>query len=68
MLPRRERHRLRPGLTGWAHIRYQYGSNPEDAFEKLKYDLYYTKNYSVFLDLLIVIHTIEVVLMGKGAH
>ena len=63
-----ERHRLRPGLTGWAQIRYEYGSNSEDAFEKLKYDLYYTKNYSVFLDLLIVIHTIEVVLMGKGAH
>ena len=64
----RERHRLRPGLTGWAQIRYEYGSNPEDAFEKLQYDLYYTKNCSVFLDLLIVIHTIEVVLMGKGAH
>jgi len=64
----RERHRLRPGLTGWAQIRYQYGSNSEDAFEKLKYDLYYTKNCSIFLDLLIILHTIEVVLMGKGAH
>jgi len=64
----RERHRLRPGLTGWAQIRYEYGSNSEDAFEKLQYDLYYTKNCSIFLDLLIVIHTIEVVLMGKGAH
>ena len=64
----RERHRLRPGLTGWAQIRYEYGSSLEDAFEKLQYDLYYTKNCSVFLDLLIIIHTIEVVLMGKGAH
>ena len=64
----RERHRLRPGLTGWAQIRYQYGSSLEDAFEKLQYDLYYTKNYSIFLDLLIVLHTMEVVLMGKGAH
>jgi sugar transferase (PEP-CTERM system associated) len=63
-----ERHRLRPGLTGWAQIRYEYGSKPEDAFEKLQYDLYYTKNYSIFLDLLIILHTIEVVLMGKGAH
>jgi sugar transferase (PEP-CTERM system associated) len=64
----RERHRLRPGLTGWAQIRYEYGSRPEDAFEKLQYDLYYTKNCSIFLDLLIILHTIEVVLMGKGAH
>ena len=64
----RERHRVRPGLTGWAQIRYQYGSSLEDAFEKLQYDLYYTKNYSIFLDLLIVLHTMEVVLMGKGAH
>ncbi|MGD8630431.1 MAG: TIGR03013 family PEP-CTERM/XrtA system glycosyltransferase [Gammaproteobacteria bacterium] len=64
----RERHRLRPGLTGWAQIRYEYGSRPEDAFEKLQYDLYYTKNCSIFLDLLIILHTIEVVLLGKGAH
>jgi sugar transferase (PEP-CTERM system associated) len=64
----RERHRLRPGLTGWAQIRYEYGSKPEDAFEKLQYDLYYTKNFSIFLDLLIILHTVEVVLMGKGAH
>ena len=64
----RERHRLRPGLTGWAQIRYEYGSKPEDAFEKLQYDLYYTKNCSIFLDLVIILRTIEVVLMGKGAH
>ncbi len=64
----RERHRMRPGLTGWAQIRYEYGSNAEDAFEKLQYDLYYTKNCSLFMDLVIFLRTVEVVLMGKGAH
>ena len=64
----RERHRMRPGLTGWAQIRYEYGDTFEDAFEKLQYDLYYVKNSSIFLDLLIIIHTVEVILMGKGAH
>ncbi|MFV1973778.1 MAG: TIGR03013 family XrtA/PEP-CTERM system glycosyltransferase, partial [Thiohalobacterales bacterium] len=64
----RERHRMRPGLTGWAQIRYEYGDTFEDAFEKLQYDLYYVKNSSIFLDLLIIIHTVEVVLLGKGAH
>ncbi len=64
----RERHRMRPGLTGWAQISYQYGDSAEDAFRKLEYDLYYVKNYSIFLDLLIILHTIQVVLTGKGAH
>ncbi len=64
----RERHRLRPGLTGWAQIRYTYGDTLEDAFEKLQYDLYYVKNCSIFLDLLIIVHTVQVVLLGKGAH
>ena len=64
----RERHRLRPGLTGWAQIRYDYGDTLEDAFEKLQYDLYYVKNCSIFLDLLIIVHTVQVVLLGKGAH
>jgi sugar transferase (PEP-CTERM system associated) len=64
----RERHRLRPGLTGWAQIRYSYGDTLEDAFEKLQYDLYYVKNCSIFLDLLIIVHTVQVVLLGKGAH
>jgi sugar transferase (PEP-CTERM system associated) len=63
-----ERHRMRPGLTGWAQISYQYGNTPEDAYRKLEYDLYYVKNYSIFLDLLIILHTIHVVLTGKGAH
>ncbi len=64
----RERHRMRPGLTGWAQIRYEYGDTFEGAFEKLQYDLYYVKNSSIFLDLLIIIHTVEVILLGKGAH
>ena len=64
----RERHRMRPGLTGWAQISYQYGDSSEDAFRKLEYDLYYVKNYSIFLDLLVILHTIQVVLTGKGAH
>ncbi|MGA7800612.1 MAG: TIGR03013 family XrtA/PEP-CTERM system glycosyltransferase [Gammaproteobacteria bacterium] len=63
-----ERHRVKPGLTGWAQICYQYGSSEEDAFEKLQYDLYYVKNYSIFLDLLILLQTAEVILLGKGAH
>jgi sugar transferase (PEP-CTERM system associated) len=64
----RERHRVKPGLTGWAQVCYQYGDSLEDAYEKLEYDLYYVKNYSVFLDLLIIIQTIRVVLAGQGAH
>jgi sugar transferase (PEP-CTERM system associated) len=64
----RERHRMRPGLTGWAQISYQYGNSPDDAYRKLEYDLYYVKNYSIFLDLLIIVQTLHVVLTGKGAH
>ncbi|MGB5338703.1 MAG: TIGR03013 family XrtA/PEP-CTERM system glycosyltransferase, partial [Gammaproteobacteria bacterium] len=63
-----ERHRMKPGLTGWAQINYQYGESPDDAYKKLEYDLYYVKNYSIFLDLLIILHTIQVVMTGKGAH
>ena len=64
----RERHRVKPGLTGWAQVCYQYGDSLEDAYEKLEYDLYYVKNYSIFLDLLIIVQTIRVVLAGQGAH
>lgn len=63
-----ERHRVKPGITGWAQIRYPYGSSENDAMEKLQYDLYYVKNYSIFLDLLILFQTIEVVLWGQGAR
>jgi sugar transferase (PEP-CTERM system associated) len=64
----RERHRVKPGLTGWAQINYQYAATEEDTYNKLQYDLYYVKNYSLFIDLLILIKTVEVILLGKGAH
>ncbi|MBF0128351.1 MAG: TIGR03013 family PEP-CTERM/XrtA system glycosyltransferase [Magnetococcales bacterium] len=62
-----ERLRVKPGITGWAQILYGYGASEEDAAEKLKYDLYYVKNRSLFLDLLVLIHTVEVVLFGRSA-
>lgn len=64
----KERHRVKPGLTGWAQLSYPYGATTEDARNKLEYDLYYVKNASVFLDLIILLETVEVVLWGKGAH
>ena len=60
------RHSIKPGITGLAQVRYQYGASVEDAIEKLQYDLYYVKNNSLFLDLLILIDTVQVVLFGKG--
>ncbi|MCG6937851.1 MAG: TIGR03013 family PEP-CTERM/XrtA system glycosyltransferase [Gammaproteobacteria bacterium] len=63
-----ERHRVKPGLTGWAQICYSYGDTEEDSIEKLQYDLYYVKNYSLLLDLLILLQTAEVVMLGKGAQ
>ncbi|MGH8068026.1 MAG: TIGR03013 family XrtA/PEP-CTERM system glycosyltransferase [Candidatus Entotheonellia bacterium] len=59
---------VKPGITGWAQVRYQYGGTVEDAMEKLEYDLYYVKNVSVFLDLLILLNTIRVVLFRRGAR
>jgi len=64
----RKRHRVKPGITGWAQLCYPYGANEYDAIQKLQYDLYYVKNYSLFLDITIIIHTIEIVLWGKGAR
>jgi len=64
----RKRHRVKPGITGWAQLCYPYGANEYDAIQKLQYDLYYVKNYSLFLDLTIIIHTIEIILWGKGAR
>ena len=64
----RERHRVKPGITGWAQLCYPYGADEYDTVQKLQYDLYYVKNYSLFLDLNIMLHTIEVVLWGKGAR
>jgi sugar transferase (PEP-CTERM system associated) len=63
-----ERHRVKPGITGWAQLQYQYGATAEDAKHKLQYDLYYVKNASPFLDLLILLGTVEVILLGKGAR
>ncbi len=61
------RHRVKPGLTGWAQLCFPYGNTEADALRKLEYDLYYVKNYSLFLDMLILVETVEVVLFGKGA-
>lgn len=62
------RHSLKPGITGWSQVRYPYGASVEDALAKLQYDLYYVKNHSLFLDLLILVETVQVVLLGKGAR
>ena len=62
------RHSIKPGITGWAQVRYPYGASVEDAKEKLQYDLYYVKNHSLFLDIMILIDTVQVVLWGKGAR
>lgn len=63
-----ERHCIKPGLTGWAQVKYEYGDSIEDAIEKLRYDLYYIKYQSFSLDLLIVLDTIKVILFGKGGR
>lgn len=62
------RHKVKPGLMGWAQLKYPYGASVDDARNKLKYDLYYVKNHSFLMDVLIVIQTVEVVLLGKGVH
>jgi sugar transferase (PEP-CTERM system associated) len=63
-----QRHAIKPGITGWAQVRYRYGATIDDAEEKLQYDLYYVKNMSPFLDMLILLSSIQVVLFGKGAR
>ena len=63
-----ERHMVKPGITGWAQINYPYGASVDDARHKLEYDLYYAKNYSPFLDLLILLQTLKVVLWPSGAR
>ncbi|HEU4857797.1 MAG TPA: exopolysaccharide biosynthesis polyprenyl glycosylphosphotransferase, partial [Rhodanobacteraceae bacterium] len=62
------RHCVKPGLTGWAQLRYPYGSSFEDAQEKLKFDLFYVKNHNFIFDLAILVQTVEVVLFGRGAR
>ncbi|QIG81469.1 TIGR03013 family XrtA/PEP-CTERM system glycosyltransferase [Stakelama tenebrarum] len=63
-----ERHMVKPGITGWAQINYPYGASIEDSRQKLEYDLFYAKNYSPFLDLLILLQTLRVVLFPEGAR
>lgn len=62
------RHGIKPGLTGWAQVRYHYGASIKDSEQKLQYDLYYVKNHSWFLDLIVLFETVGVVLTGKGAQ
>ncbi len=64
----RERHRVKPGVTGWAQVCYPYGASLEDSRHKQEFDLYYVKNHTMFLDLLILFQTAEVVLFGKGVR
>ncbi|WP_010543086.1 TIGR03013 family XrtA/PEP-CTERM system glycosyltransferase [Sphingomonas elodea] len=63
-----ERHMVKPGITGWAQINYPYGASIEDSRQKLEYDLFYAKNYSPFLDLLILLQTARVILFPSGAR
>lgn len=62
------RHSIKPGITGWAQVRYRYGASIEDAIQKLQYDLFYVKNNSLFLDIIILIDTVRVVIFGKGVR
>ena len=63
-----ERLSVKPGVTGWAQIKYPYGASEEDALQKLKYDLYYIKNMSLVMDLIVIFHTAKIVLLGRGAR
>jgi lipopolysaccharide/colanic/teichoic acid biosynthesis glycosyltransferase len=62
------RHSVKPGITGWAQVNYPYGASINDAREKLQYDLYYVKNHSLFLDVVILLQTAQVVLFARGAR
>jgi sugar transferase (PEP-CTERM system associated) len=62
------RHAVKPGLAGWAQLRYPYGASTDDAIEKLKYDLFYVKNHSLPFDLMILVQTVEVLLFGRGVR
>jgi lipopolysaccharide/colanic/teichoic acid biosynthesis glycosyltransferase len=59
---------VKPGITGWAQVRYPYGASVKDAEEKLSYDLYYIKHYSVGFDLAVILQTPQVMIWGKGAR
>ena len=62
-----QRHLVRPGLTGWAQVRYTYGASVEDAMQKLQYDLFYIKHMALAFDLLIALSTIKTVILRRGA-
>jgi lipopolysaccharide/colanic/teichoic acid biosynthesis glycosyltransferase len=62
-----QRHAVKPGLTGWAQVRYTYGASAEDAMRKLQYDLFYIKHLSIWLDINIILRTVKIVLLGRGA-
>jgi sugar transferase (PEP-CTERM system associated) len=63
-----ERFSVKPGVTGWAQVMYPYGATEEDALQKLKYDLYYIKNMSLLMDLVVIFHTVKIVLLGRGSR
>ena len=64
----KQRFTVKPGVTGWAQVKYGYGASERDALEKLKYDLYYIKNMSIVMDLMVIFHTVKIVLLGRGAR
>ena len=63
-----QRHSVKPGLAGWAQLKYPYGASEADAYEKLQYDLFYIKNSNLIMDIFILLQTLEVVIFGKGAR
>ncbi len=63
-----ERHLVKPGVTGWAQLLYPYGSSVNDSYQKQLFEMYYVKNHNLFLDILILLQTVEVVLCSKGAR
>jgi exopolysaccharide biosynthesis polyprenyl glycosylphosphotransferase len=63
-----ERFTVKPGITGWAQIKYPYGATEKDALEKLNYELYYVKNMSLVMDLIVIFQTVKIVLLGRGSR
>jgi len=63
-----KRHVVRPGLTGWAQISYPYGASIEDAVWKTKFDMYYIRNWTILLDMAIIVQTVRVVLFAEGSR
>jgi lipopolysaccharide/colanic/teichoic acid biosynthesis glycosyltransferase len=63
-----QRFTVKPGLTGWAQVKYPYGASEADALEKLKYELYYIKNMSLLMDLVVIFHTAKTVVLSRGSR